>query len=216
MDGGQFDNATKNLFGSRRAALVGSAALAAGGMVAARSTLTGSARKKKKKKKVQTPDRDPVAQAAFTCSGPADDEFTGAAVTRFAQSFTASRSGTLNQVTVAVRKNVSNGDYVVQLLKLADDVPSNSPLDILAAAVIPDAQVASGQTTLVAKFAATNLTQGTEYAVAVSRPGSTDLVVQVREGGNRCGGEMSVGQGTAEFVAFNDPALDMIVGVLVS
>ncbi len=216
MNGGQFDNATKNVFGSRRAALVGSAALAAGGMVAARSPLTGSARKKKRKKKGQTPDPDPVAQAAFTCSGPAEDEFTGAAVTRFAQSFTASRSGTLNQITVAVRKNVSTGDYVVQLLKMAGDIPSDSPLDVLAAAVIPDTQVATGQTTIEAHFAATSLTQGTEYAVAVSRPGSTDLVVQVREGGSKCGGEMSVGQGTGEFVAFNSPAIDMIVAVFVS
>ena len=52
-------------------------------------------------------------------------------------------------------------DYVVHLAKVNEGVPSESPLDVLAAAITPNAELPVGTSTLTAKFAITRWTQGT-------------------------------------------------------
>jgi hypothetical protein len=201
MDGKRFDDAAKVIGGTRRATLTGGAALAVGGVLAAFSPRAARAAKKRPKK-------------AYTCALPADDAITfgGGGAARLAQSFTATRSGTLKQISVEVTKQGFTEDYVVQLVKVNAGVPSESPLDVLAAATIPGAQVPVGTSTLTAKFATTQLTPGTQYAVVVSRPGSNDLELPDRTGDD-CEGDMFSAVGGGAFSDLGD--LDMIVTVLV-
>ena len=187
---------------TRRATLTGGAALAVGGMLAAISPRSARAAKKKPKK-------------AYNCALPADDAITfgGGGAARLAQSFHGNPdSGTLKQISVEVTKQGFTDDYVVQLVKVIGGVPAESPLDVLAAATIPNAQVPVGTSTLTAKFATTQLTQGTQYAVVVSRPGSNDLALPDRTGDD-CEGDMFSAVGGGAFSDLGD--LDMIVTVLV-
>ncbi|MFN8594465.1 MAG: choice-of-anchor R domain-containing protein [Thermomicrobiales bacterium] len=213
MDGNQFDTTARRIAGSRRVVIASSALLTMAGMLGAVSSPAVTAAKKKKKKK----PTKPVAASTYTCADTVENTFSGGpgGIARFSQSFTATRGGTLNEIRVAVVKTDQTGDYVVQLVKMDGAVPSASPLDVLAAATIPDAQVKTGNVTLSAKFAATTLTAGTRYAVVVSRPGSADLVVQVAQGGGDCEGDAGVGQGPGVFSNFINPSSDMLVTVLV-
>jgi hypothetical protein len=104
---------------------------------------------------------------------------------------------------------------VVHLVKMAGDLPSNSPLDVLAAATIPDAQVKSGDVTLVASFATTRLTQSTVYAVVVSRTTATTITGRAHQGGDDCTGDLFIGDVREGFLKPLDLVMDMIVTVLV-
>jgi hypothetical protein len=212
MDGGRFDDTMKSRFQSRRGVLTGSAALTLAGSLSALSPRSVEAAKKKPKKKNPKP---PALKSAFTCSPPLDDVFEASVISRYAQSFTATRGGSLREIRVRINKLVNDRDYIVQLVRMSGAVPSASTLDVLAAATIPDTEVPTGNATLVAKFAATNLVQGTQYAVVVSQPGS-EIAIPVPLNGNACAGDFSQAVADGDFVNENDPARDMTVSVLVA
>jgi hypothetical protein len=201
VDGNRLNDAAKRIGAGRRTVLTGGAALALGGLFTGLAPRAARTAKKKPKK-------------AYTCAPPADSEiaFGAGGEARLAQSFTATQTGTLKQISVSVTKQVPTGDYVVQLVKMDGSVPDESPLSVLASATIPDALVPVGTSTLNAKFAATRLTQGTQYAVVVSRPGSNDFVLPSRTG-DPCEGGVFSAAGGAPFGPLSD---DLIVTVFVT
>ena len=200
MDGTRFDESAKELTGSRRTVLTSGAALALGGLHAARSPRTVRARKRSLK-------------PAYTCPPSIDASQDYSDGTRVAQSFTATRSGTLRQIKIGIVKNPSgSGDYLVQVVRMDGTVPSNNAIDVIAAAVVPDAQVKTGETTLVVSFGTTRLTQGTEYAVVVSRPSGFALL---HTGGETCEGRVFVASSTEAFSPTAATFRDVIVTVRV-
>ena len=210
MDGKRFDDTTRSIFRNRRGVLTGSAALALAGALSALPRSVEAAKKKPKKK-----PKKPALKSAFTCApSDVDDLVFFGIFDRFAQSFTASRSGTLREIRVLINKDASGGDYVVQLVRMEGNLPSRNPFDVLAAATIPDEEVPFGDATLVAKFAATRLEQGTSYAVVVNRFGF-ELAIPVPTGDSCADTEMSNSSLGATFANL-DPARDMTVSVLVA
>jgi hypothetical protein len=190
MDGAHFDDVTKVMMGGRRRVLTMAAALALGG--ALRTMVSPEVAQAAKRKR------------AYQCVGPPELTIFPGGDTRQGQRFTATRSGSLRQIKVAIHKAASSsaGDSVVQLVKVTgspNGTPSSSPLDVLAAVTIPDATVPYGASTLTAKFAGTILEQGKEYAAVISRPGSDSLGVGIWDepGGNACAGQMVSARVTA-------------------
>jgi hypothetical protein len=135
---------------------------------------------------------------------------------RVAQIFAAGRNGTLRQIQFAIAKPAgASGDYLVQLVRLSDnELPSNSPLDVMAAVTIPDASVPLGESTLVANFAGPFLVAGTGYAAVLSRPGTElgGLQTRIHHGGSDCDGTIAVADGAGDFDAQSG---DVVVAVLV-
>jgi hypothetical protein len=209
MDGIRFDEATRALLAgmkSRRTVLGAAAVLGLGEALRVLVTPRGAHAAKRLKQ-------------AYRCPGPVEataGELSGQQ--RVAQVFTATEGGTLREMRFKIAKfPETKGDYVVQLLKVTgspNGLPSNSPLDVLAAVTIPDAKVPEGDSTLVANFAGTRLKKGKEYAAVISRPGNSEYAVHSRQGGNDCEGRL--------FTAFDGDTfnlianLDLIVTVLVS
>jgi hypothetical protein len=108
------------------------------------------------------------------CLGPKAGAVGGGGTARYAQTFTAERSGSLRQIQFSVNKPpATTGDYLVQLLRVSGGKPSHSPTDVLATLTVPDAAVAtSSDAMLTATFAGPALVAGTEYAVTFGRPGT--------------------------------------------
>lgn len=210
--GKRFDDTARRIRESRRGVLSGTAWLVLAGALSALPGRSVEAAKKKgkKKKKPQGPD----LKSAYTCApSDATDSVEGSSLSRYAQSFTATRGGTLREIRVLINKAVDSGDYEVQLVRMAGNVPSNGAFDVIAAATIPDANVPTGNATLVAKFAATRLVQRTKYAVVVSRFGS-EMAIPVPFSGDPCEGTMAIATAGDAFANL-DPARDMTVSVLV-
>lgn len=211
--GKRFDDTARRIRESRRGMLAGTAGLVLAGAVSALPGRSVEAVKKKgkKKKKPQGPD----LKSAYTCApSDATDSVEGSSLSRYAQSFTATRSGTLREIRVLINKALDAGDYEVQLVRMSGSVPSNGAFDVLAAATIPDGDVSTGNATLKAKFAATRLVQGTKYAVVVSRFGS-EMAIPVPFSGDPCEGTMAIATAGDAFANL-DPARDMTVAVLVA
>jgi hypothetical protein len=159
----------------------------------------------------------PGSISTYQCPGPKTDSLSSDGANRFAQTFTAERSGSLRQIQFSINKKPNTtGDYLVQLLKVIGGKPSHSPTDVLAALTVPDAAVAtSSDATLTATFAGPALVAGTEYAVAFSRPGSTSAGVNYRKGdGSACGGDWFNADGAGPFNVAQ--AQDLLVSVLVN
>lgn len=210
--GKRFDDTTRRIVESRRGMLTGTAGLALAGALSALPGRSAKAAKKQGKKKKKPA---PAPKSAFTCTpSEADDLVEATTLTRYAQSFTATRSGTLREIRVLINKALDAGDYEVQLVRMSGNLPSNGPFDVLAAAVVPDSDVPTGNATLQAKFAATRLVQGTKYAVVVSRFGS-EMAIPVPFTGDPCEGQMAIAAAGDAFTNL-DPARDMTVSVLVA
>jgi hypothetical protein len=208
MDGKRFEETAKALVGSRRAALTRGAALALGSILSSLSPSTAGARTRLKK--------------AYTCPPPPGNGsgLGGGGTTRLAQSFTATRSGTLNQIKVAINKPAgSAGDFVVQLVTMDGALPSSNPFDVIAAATVLNDQVKAGNTTLVAHFATTRLKNDTQYAVVVSRllvggvSGSFEVFGPIGSSGAACEGDAFSATGSNAFQ--KSPSADLAVTVLV-
>jgi hypothetical protein len=161
---------------------------------------------------------DPAGPAlTYQCPGPKTDSLFGDGANRFAQTFTAERSGSLRQIQFSVNKKpATTGDYLVQLLRVVGGKPSHSPSDVLAALTVPDAAVAtSSDATLTATFAGPALVAGTEYAAAFSRPGSTSAGANFRKSdGSACGGDWFIADGAGPFNVAQ--AQDILISVLVT
>ena len=207
----RFDDTIRRIVESRRGVLTGTAGLAlAGALSTLQPRSVGAAKKKGKKKKPA-----PAPKSAFTCApSDASDLVEVSTLTRYAQSFTATRGGTLREIRVLIDKALDGRDYEVQLVRMNGNVPSNGPFDVIAAATIPDGDVPLDTSTLSAKFAATTLVQGTKYAVVVSRFGA-EMAIPVPFSGNPCEGEMAVANVGEPFENLDDPVRDMTVTVLV-
>ena len=152
----------------------------------------------------------------YQCPGPKTGSLAGPGTNRFAQTFTAERSGSLRQIQFSIEKKPgTTGDYLVQLVRVIGGTPSHSPTDVLAALTVPDAAVAtSSDATLTATFAGPALVAGTEYAAAFSRPGSTTAGANYRKGdGSACGGSWFNADGAGVFNVAQ--AQDILVSVLV-
>jgi hypothetical protein len=149
---------------------------------------------------VTPPSTGPVL--TYRCPRPKTDSLFGDDANRFAQTFTAERSGSLRQIQFSVNKKpATTGDYLVQLLKVVGGKPSHSPSDVLAALTVPDATVpTSSDATLTATFAGPALVAGTEYAAAFSRPASTSAGANYRKSdGSACGGDWFNADGAGPF-----------------
>ena len=164
-----------------------------------------------------SPPPPPGPVLTYQCPGPKNDSVSGDGIVRFAQMFTAERSGSLQQIQFSVgKKPATTGDYLVQLLRVIGGKPSHSPTDVLASLTVPDAAVAtSSDATLTATFAGPVLVAGTEYAATFSRPGSTNVTANSRKGdGSACGGKWYIANGAG---VFNEAlAQDSLVSVLVN
>ena len=200
----RFDDTAKAVARSRRTALKSGAAFTLGGVLTA--LLPQTARPGKRKRRLKP---------TYSCADPPPFETTLArtATTRWAQSFTATRSGMLRKIKVGVYKlSGSPGDFIVEVVRMNGAVPSNSPQDVIAAKAVPSDQVKSGQVMMTATFNPTPLTQGTTYAVVVSRV-STHPIIGARVG-DVCGGELFSADGAGTFEKLS-PVHEMVVTVLV-
>ena len=155
MHDGRFDDVVKRLKHDGTSRRAGLRAVAAATLIGAAGRFvapTGAAAKKRKKK----------AKAAYQCAD-ATDTFLGFQTDqRGAVRFTASRTGTLRQITFSIDNpnGFRDADWVVQLVHVVGGVPSNSPIDVLAAVTVADASVPEGETTITGSFAGTKITQG--------------------------------------------------------
>jgi hypothetical protein len=153
----------------------------------------------------------------YQCPGPKNSAVAGDGALRFAQTFIAQRSGSLRQIQFSVdKKPATTGDYLVQLLKVVGGKPSHSPIDVLAAITVPDAEVAnSSDATVTATFAGLALVAGTEYAAVIGRPGSTNVTLNsVKGGSSTCSGKSFIAFGADVFVE-EVLAQDILVSVRV-
>jgi hypothetical protein len=117
-----------------------------------------------------------AAEADAGCPGPMNGTpLTPLGNFREAQTFTASRTGGLVRVTIAITNLGGSANFLVQILPTdANGVPTNAGI---AATTIPANSVTQGPTTLNASFSpAAPVTAGQTYAVAVSRPGANPVV----------------------------------------
>jgi hypothetical protein len=119
---------------------------------------------------------------------------------RFGQTFTAQTTGSLAMGQFRIEKAGSPGDYRMDLNATdGSGAPTNT---MLASTTIPDASVPAGVSTITGVFASpAQVTAGQQYALVITRPGSSTLTVATRMG-NPCpgGGEFfSFGQAEAWF-----------------
>ena len=159
-----------------------------------------------------SPPPTPVSVSTYQCPGPVE-AITSGSNGRFAQTFTAAQSGSLQQIQFEIQKGIdSTGDYLVELLDFDADGPTNT---VLAQATISGASVADGNTTLTATFSGPPLTAGTEYAAAFSRLGGSQLVARTRTG-NDCTGSALIQfpKGSGAFTAVGD-GIDIVSTVIV-
>jgi hypothetical protein len=193
--------------GSRREALLGAAVLA----------LTGAAPTPARRKARTSRQTRAVGLATtYKCLKGTSVGTSAGQHFRFAQTFTASRSGDLREIQVRIIKERAGGagNYVVQLLTAPGGVPDHSPLRVIAATMIQDGQVPFGTSTLVARFAGTRITNGGNYAAAISRLGNAELKVPISADGPCANGVFFSALDDQPFTTASDD--DMIVAVLVA
>lgn len=221
---------------SRRGLLAGLGGISAAlhfALFANNSAEDAVARKKSKKRKKKaavpsppppdlppsppSPPSPPGPDLVYQCAAGPDGEVCGSAMTRLAQTFTVSKTGSLRRIAFEIKKTGSTAiDYSVQLVAVNGGIPSSSPADVLAAVTIPGDTVPVGFATLTADFNGPTLVPATAYAAVISRPGSDDLCVRVR---NEIGSTGCLGLGfhATGGNAFNDYAdLDLNVSVFIA
>jgi hypothetical protein len=194
-----------------------------GGAMGALAALLGLAEidaKKNGKKKKRKRTKGPSLRPASECAGPPEGFDLHPSGSRLAQTFVAGRSGTLRRVQFAIAKQGgSSGDWLVQFLEAIDDKPSPSPLGVLAAAIIPDADVPVGESVLTVDFAGPGpvLEAGTQYAVAMWRTeDSLGLGYHHHTSGASCAGGQFFANGAGDFSGFFADEYDLVVSVFVA
>jgi hypothetical protein len=204
--------------GSRRRFLTRSGG-AIGALTALLSLTEIDARKKGKKKKRKRTKR-PSLHPAYECARPPEGYDLHPSGSRLAQTFVAGRSGTLRRVQFAISKqDGSSGDWLVQFLAAIDDKPSSSPLGVMAAAIIPDADVAVGESVLTVDFAGPGpvLEAGTQYAVAMWRTeDSLGLGYHYHTSGGSCAGGQFSANGAGDFSGSFADEYDLVASVFVA
>jgi hypothetical protein len=146
-----------------------------------------------------------------SCPGPGEGVTSTSGNNRLAQTFTAQTTGGLTRAQVTVVRNIVSTDWIVQILAVDG---TGTPTDtVLASATVPDASVPMGDSTLDVTFPTpAPVVAGQQYAVAVTRPGSTQLDVRIRTG-NVCEGRFFA----SSLTGFNEisPNFDMVFAVFV-
>jgi hypothetical protein len=131
---------------------------------------------------------EPVLDA--TCPGPLDNYVAIGSTSRLAQTFTAQTTGSLIRGEVEIQKNaMTTGDFVMQIVAAdGSGVPTDT---VLASTTLPNASVPEGPSRLVVVFATpASIEAGQQYAIVVSRPGSSFASAGVGErGGDPCPGQ---------------------------
>jgi hypothetical protein len=179
--------------------------------VAAKNCKKIKNKQKRKKCKKKAKEKSPVPVLIYQCRVSDPGIAMNFSNTRFAQVFTAAQSGSLMQIQFDVIKDAgSMGDYVVQLLAVgADGKPNNT---VLAHAIVPNASVPDGPTTLTASFAGPPLVAGLAYASAINRSGADFDAAAIT--GTRCV-EQAFSQSPIETGAFSTFGSDFITSVTV-
>jgi hypothetical protein len=224
MDQNRFDTLTRSLTAARsRRGALGGLLVGALGRLASSGTEDAIAKKckkirnKQKRKKCRKKAKSPLPPTpvlTYQCPGPAESFVASGvpATARLSQTFTAAQSGSLLEIQFQVIKGIgTTGDYVVQLLAAAADVPTNT---VLGQVTIPNASVPAGTAPLTATFAGPPLVAGTQYGAAVSRPGGTDLQFNTRTD-NDCAGAAFTQNPNGSGPLFQLAVDDLIVSVTV-
>jgi hypothetical protein len=215
---------------SRRQTLMGVAGVVLGrALGSAPSVATAKGKKgkgkgkgKKKRRGGQTappasPPPQPTPVVTYTCPEP-PDQLVGSlnpGTRRIAQTFTATQTGLLHQIQFRNFKEPgSTGDYIVELLAVASNTPTNT---VLATATIPNTSVADQDSAVTATFSGPQLVAGSPYAVAFRRPGGSSLGLGLREGDDCIGAlfrQDPSGSGPFELFPMGE-GFDLVTSVLV-
>lgn len=107
----------------------------------------GKGRKRKNRNKRKRKERGPETRADATCPGPRDNALFVNGGSRLAQTLTATQSGPLVRAELVIHKEAgSSGDYLLSLSPVDNSgVPTN---DVLAVALVADASVPNGDSTV--------------------------------------------------------------------
>jgi hypothetical protein len=149
-----------------------------------------------------------------SCPGPSPGTTLTEGDNRLAQTFTALATGALTRAEVNVIKVGTAGDWIVQILAVdGTGTPTNM---VLSSALVPDASVPADESTLAVTFAApAQVVAGQQYAVSVTRPGSDNVGVGIRDGNPCPGGFFSGGPPPTGAFSEIDPDFDMVFAVFV-
>lgn len=149
------------------------------------------------------------------CPGPREFSFASmqGGNARFAQTFTSGFTGAITTAQVEITKQGTPGDYQLHINE-ADGAgtPTNT---VLASTTIPDSSVAAGDGLITGTFAdPAHVVAGAQYAIIVTRPGSSGLRVGTRDGDDCPGRLFHSGSQVAAFGPL-DP-YDLIFAVFVT
>jgi hypothetical protein len=156
---------------------------------------------------VQDASCPPPREAVF---GPFQGDAGNA---RLAQTFTVQNSGRLTSGQFDLFKSSgSTGDYVMQILELdASGTPTNT---VLASTTIPNSTVPSDFSVITGEFTdPIPVTAGQEYALVLTRPGSTQLAAGERFGD--CPGSFFFSTSQTGPFAVDDPDGDLVFATFV-
>jgi hypothetical protein len=136
-------------------------------------------RRKRKKQQSQQPSSAALSPATRTDAACAGAGTTGLGSTdgntRLAQTFTALSSGVLVRAELPLIKLLgTDGEYILRLSSVDDSgIPTN---EVLAASAVSNLSVPDGPSIVSFAFASPPLVvAGVEYALVLTRPGSTHL-----------------------------------------
>jgi hypothetical protein len=149
------------------------------------------------------------------CPGPREFSFASmqGGNARFAQTFTSGFTGGITTAQVEITKQGTPGDYQLQINE-ADGAgaPTNT---VLASTTIPDSSVPAGDGLITGTFAdPAEVVAGAQYAIIVTRPGSSGLRIGTRDGDDCPGRLFHSGSQVAAFGPL-DP-YDLIFAVFVT
>jgi hypothetical protein len=172
---------------------------------------------------VGTIQNDDAAQTIAACPAAATDEeegrVFGSGDIRVAQTFTAQTSGVAVSAHAKVLKQPgTSGDWVLSLNSIdTSGTPTNAAV---RSVTVPDSTVPDGVGTIGGTFEPLAIVAGEQYALAVTRPGASDVSVRIRVG-NACEGESfasTTQDGTfAPLTSFGLPSgLDVVFGICTS
>ena len=149
------------------------------------------------------------------CSGPTDHVQVTSGNARFAQTFVVQNGGQISSAQVTIDHQSGVGDYVIALVDAPGGIPGQTTL---ASVTVPDASIPGGPNVAVtATFPAPlPVNSGEQYAVMITRPGSTDLTVRDRID-NPCPGALFLaGAPPAPYSAIGFGQSDMLFTIFVS
>lgn len=147
----------------------------------------GKKKRKRRKKNRKGKQNGPSTRADATCPGPPDEAFIVNGGTRLAQTFTVSAGGTLVKAELAINKEAqSSGDYLLSLSPVDNSgVPTN---DVLAVALVQDATVPAGESTVGFTFDdPVDVAAGDQLALVVTRLDG-GVLTWVSRAGDACAG----------------------------